>query len=176
MRYVQTTHVLIDVKERRHDGILDGSQIWLIPVDVEHSSHTPATGAVTGHVLQEKGLLTTERQRERNRQGGGMLVIISLRWLQWHIRINCQTDTSWIIPGDWDYLQINSLLSHVPFLMLTPDPANFNHHHQLPLAMDWNKPSKLFIFQLHLILWFGLYHNVWLILITETLSERRQTT
>lgn len=49
---IQTTHVLIDVKERGHDGILNGSQIWLVPVDVEHSSYTLASDGVTGHILQ----------------------------------------------------------------------------------------------------------------------------
>lgn len=48
----QTTYVLIDVKKCCHDGILDGSQIRLVPVDVEHSSYTMATAGVTGHVLQ----------------------------------------------------------------------------------------------------------------------------
>lgn len=95
-------------------------------------------------------------EREKKTRRGNTCYHLSLRWLQWHILINCQTDISWIIPDDWDYLQINSLLSHIPFLMLTLDPANFNHHRQLPLAMDWNKQSKLFIFfKLHLIPGFG---------------------
>lgn len=46
------THILIDVKERCHDGILNCSQIWLVPVDVEHSSYIVAAGVVTGYVLQ----------------------------------------------------------------------------------------------------------------------------
>lgn len=48
----QTTYVLVDVEERCRDGILDGSQIGLVPVDVEHSSYAMTTGAVTGDVLQ----------------------------------------------------------------------------------------------------------------------------
>lgn len=63
----QTTHVLIDVKERCHDGILDGSQIRLVPEDLEHPPNAMAAGVVTGHVLQQKGLLTTGRRGGRMR-------------------------------------------------------------------------------------------------------------
>ena len=175
MQYVQTTHILIEVKERRHDRVLDGSQIWLIPVDVEHSSHTTAADVVTGNVLQEEGLLTAERQRERERdKEGDACYHLSLRWLQWHILINCQTDISWIIPGDWDDLQINPLLSHMPVIWcwLWSLQTSTNY---LSLRTEINNPScSLFSY-----IWYRdlvLYHNVWLILITETLSERRQTT
>lgn len=52
------TYVLVDVKECGHDGILDGSQIGLVPVDVEHPPDTVAACVIAGDVLQEEGLLT----------------------------------------------------------------------------------------------------------------------
>lgn len=70
----QTTYVLIEVEECGHDSILDGSQIGLVPVDVEHPSYTLAAGAVTGDVLQEKGLLTAVGgdKRDRDKKGQWM--------------------------------------------------------------------------------------------------------
>lgn len=62
------THVLIDVKERCHDGILNSSQIWLVPVNVKHPSYAVAAGIVTGDVLQEEGLLVTDREKQRERE------------------------------------------------------------------------------------------------------------
>lgn len=59
----QITHIFIDVEERCHGGITDGSQIWLVPVDVEHSSYSLAACRVAGHVLQQERLLTTRRHR-----------------------------------------------------------------------------------------------------------------
>ena len=61
----ETTHVLVEVKECGHDGVLDGSQIFLVPVDEEHPSDVLAAAGVTGNVLQQEGLLTTGRQREK---------------------------------------------------------------------------------------------------------------
>lgn len=55
---LHSTYVLVDVKEGGHDGILDGSQIGLVPVDVEHPPDAVAASAITGDVLQEEGLLT----------------------------------------------------------------------------------------------------------------------
>lgn len=59
----QITHIFIDVEERCHGGTTDGSQIWLVPVDVEHSSYSLAARRVAGHVLQQERLLTTRRHR-----------------------------------------------------------------------------------------------------------------
>lgn len=67
------THILVDVKECCPDSMLDSSQIWLVPVDVEHPSHIVAAGVVTGHILQQEGLLTTGRWREKEREGKCML-------------------------------------------------------------------------------------------------------
>lgn len=62
----QMTYIFIDVEERCHGGILDGPQIRLVPVDVEHSSHGVAAAGVAGHVLQQKSLLTAGRETERS--------------------------------------------------------------------------------------------------------------
>lgn len=52
MKSAQTTYVLVEVEERCHDGVLDGSQVGLVPVDAEHSSYATTTAGVTGDVLQ----------------------------------------------------------------------------------------------------------------------------
>lgn len=59
----QITHIFIDVEERCHGGITDGPQIWLVPVDVEHSSYSLAASRVAGHVLQQERLLTARRHK-----------------------------------------------------------------------------------------------------------------
>lgn len=64
--WTQITYVFIDVEERRHDGVVDGAQVCLVPVDVEHSSRGAAACSVAGHVLQQEGLLTTGRQTGGN--------------------------------------------------------------------------------------------------------------
>lgn len=75
MNSAETTHVLIDVKESGHDGVLDGSQISLVPEDTEHPPHTVTAGVVTGHILQQEGLLTAERQRGRDREQEGKCML-----------------------------------------------------------------------------------------------------
>lgn len=77
------TYVFIDVEERCHGGVVDGAQIRLVPVDVEHSSYIVASCSVAGHVLQQKGLLTTGGRRTR-KQEKEFIIRINLNFHSFH--------------------------------------------------------------------------------------------
>lgn len=79
----QITYVFIDVEEGRHGGVVDGSQIWLVPVDVEHSSYSVAARSVAGHVLQQKRLLTTGRQTESKHRFSDWPFLQVIIWKKW---------------------------------------------------------------------------------------------